>query len=1302
MRFSSIVAVLVACVVSSLGCNQAQPPIDRVQPNAIDKSLFDGEWYYLQTVIDAPYETQFTFVGDQSSLEKIRWDIQENYLVARRSYQWIAGSQDPGISGRSDAQGAPVGMWKIESHFDIRRQYNPTTGEQLNVVEENTTDRPWYERKYMRVDWSKNLITDTHLFQVARYFDGVTMEPESYYVNDPSDPDAPKFDKDPTTGQVNYIDIVGKVFAQPTTVNIEGWGPVPTCWLEGNEHLDCSSAEITVRHSFLKVDPKDDYQPFDYTGDRMSQFGYFVSERAGYDPHYGVVDPARYRFSDRHDIWAASHRSDASGQPISCTADSDCDDGRGSVCDMDWAKAHRTDHGLCTIAYRDRTVRPIAYHVSDNLPEDLFPDAQFLVDGWSGALHDTVASLRENECLAHGSGAGQCSDERNRPDAAHPFVLCHNPVADGDPEACGASGTVARIGDLRYNLIGWVSDPGLGNPLGYGPSAADPETGRIVQANAFIYGADVEWYATYARDLIAMLNGDLSEADLTSGAAVDAWVQNMQAPGSALRHVVDVTGADASRIDQAMDFRWARPGAGPGRSRGKPRSFAEMRSRFHAAEARIAQAGGYGTGDGSGAARLAALHGTPLERALVGAEARVAAGIDPHQPVDDSVLAAASPLSGHSLAHERALARARQKLRSEPCMLGQDFADDGLLGLARAVQKAVRDGSGTMDWYGKTYSVLGPDGHIDYEAVRTMLRHPIFEATTAHEVGHTLGLRHNFSGSYDSVNYHHQYWQLRDDGNMQPRAWDPMTQAEIDGREREYQTSTVMDYGNNFVVTDAAGVGHYDRAAIKMGYGDLVEVFTNAHDTHDVAEWNALQQEGWEVHLKESSFLNGYPISAYTYTDFPGLVGGINHLEQRADVPYTSLRPEPMLAANGFTANVVDAQGRPAVPYRFCSDEQVNLDPSCMTYDAGADPYESLQSIIDSYWNYYPLAAFRRGRIGFNPSDYYWRVANRYFAKLQEANQLYALNRSFYEDAWAGDPSLADFWTREDGYGAWTLGVGESYALLTRVLATPAPGGYSHTTRPDGTDALGTDFYSSSPDANVSFDDGRALETTWDFSQGYYWFDQIARAGFFIDKALAIQVLTDPTTYFIGRDTSADVRQYELSFYSTFGPSLTGLMRGLLSEDWNTFAPRVGTDGNLVYPDPLQLAQGDMPGAPVDPDASFSLALYGAVFGMALVPETYDLDYLNRARIWAQGSAEAIDPAPGTPLVSYTDPRSGLVYQAVSYPDGSGTETGVGAQMIDHALSLDAAGPDGQAALPRYVDQLDMVRSLSWYLGFGP
>ena len=98
---------LVGAIALTLGCNQAQPAVNRVQPNVVDKAGFDGEWYYLQTVIDTPYSVPYTFVGEQSLLEKVTWEIQEELLIARRAYAWLAESEGPGITGQAE-QGAAV------------------------------------------------------------------------------------------------------------------------------------------------------------------------------------------------------------------------------------------------------------------------------------------------------------------------------------------------------------------------------------------------------------------------------------------------------------------------------------------------------------------------------------------------------------------------------------------------------------------------------------------------------------------------------------------------------------------------------------------------------------------------------------------------------------------------------------------------------------------------------------------------------------------------------------------------------------------------------------------------------------------------------------------------------------------------------------------------------------------------------------------------------------------------------------------------------------------------------------------
>ncbi len=1302
-----------ALVTGVWGCNEAAPAVNRVQPNVVDKSAFDGEWYFLQTVIDTPYSAGYTFVGEQGSLEKIVWEIQEDFLIARRSYEHIAGAEEEGIAGATE-RGAAVAMYRIESHFDIRREYNPVTGEEMNVIVENSYDRPWHERTFMRVDWSQNLITDNEFLVLAKLFDGIQMEPVSYYVQDldADHPHRPKFLTREGEDEVYYMDVVNKMFVRPQSVHIEGFGDIPSCYLLYQSHMDCAPGEITVRNSFLKVDEARDYQPFEYTGDRMERFGYFVTERAGYDPHYGVVEPARFRFANRHNIWAESHRRDGEGELVRCTADADCGGG-GSVCDVDLGKARRwplaggAQEGACTIPYRERELRPIAYHLSQSFPEQLEPDAQHLVEEWDRAFTETVASLRETECLADGGDAGGCASERELEDRL--FVLCHNPVADGDHAACGEPGTSAQIGDLRHSLIGWVNEPHAFSPLGYGPSAADPETGEIIMGNAFVYGAGIDNLATFAMDIVALLNGDRTESEIMSGEHVEAWVRRMETAGSEVTgrpaddHVIDVDGFNLDRVAEAMDFSWVDElgTARFGEARA-PASVAEFLERAEASRETLERGGAFGTGDDRAAARLSNLVGTDIERLLTGPEMRLAAGIDPFLEVNDSILDAASPLRGMNPRHIVALERARQQIQRQSCILNADFADDGLVGLARAIKQAADGGDGVMSWYGHDYPIVDESGALDYEAVRTMLMHPIFDAVTAHEVGHTIGLRHNFSGSYDSLNYHPRYWELRDDGHMAPRAWDPMTEAEIDGRIREYQYSTVMDYGNNFVVTDAEGIGHYDVAAIKMGYGDLVEVFTDAADPGTINWMSFILRQGWPVALKLESFTGSGSPAAYAYTDYPEIVGGIDKLEMRADVPYTSLEADSFLASQGIRDPLQDAAGRPVVPYLFCSDEQADLGPDCLRYDAGADAYETIQSVIDTYWNYYVFNAFSRERLGFDTSSYAERILTRYFAKAQYANQIYSLFRGILADIW---PELSDrthpFWTGQEGMGAWTGAVGAGYELFTRVVTVPEPGSYVESTRGDGITAYlpgGGGFFGGG--ITVDPFEGRALETTWNFDAGYFWFDQLDRAGYYYDKILALGVLVDPETHFLGRDTAADVRRYQISYYSSFAPSLTSFFRGLLGEDWSTIAPR-WSSSRLDYPDPLEIEHGDMSGVPLDPNASFSIQLFGAAYGMAMIPETFDQTFAHSSRIFVRGGPDGVDVSPdsGLDLVEFTDPGSGLTYVAASYEDDEGRETGVGAQMLMHAKALKEAGAAGE--LRRFMDNVEVVRRLSWLLTYG-
>ena len=115
-----------------------------------------------------------------------------------------------------------------------------------------------------------------------------------------------------------------------------------------------------------------------FHADRTLAERLFYTERAGYDPHYGAVEPARSHWINRHNLWQRSHRLDGE-EPVRCTTDEECADGRGSVCDMQWARAHQETEGLCTLAYRDREIEPVVYYASLGFPQDLLQTAETMV-----------------------------------------------------------------------------------------------------------------------------------------------------------------------------------------------------------------------------------------------------------------------------------------------------------------------------------------------------------------------------------------------------------------------------------------------------------------------------------------------------------------------------------------------------------------------------------------------------------------------------------------------------------------------------------------------------------------------------------------------------------------------------------------------------------------------------------------------------------------------------------------------------------------------------------------------------------
>src|SRR5437868_6206130 len=145
---SLLAALLVGGALAPLAGCAGQGDVDRTQPDKVDKSIFfnpDGsskEFYYRQTYVGVPPISNWAFEGTQGTMDRIRFVIKQDYLIGYRSYAYAPGS-DNAVSGGTVNEDTPVVIFPIKSHFDVKREYNPGTGEQTNVISENTTDRPW-------------------------------------------------------------------------------------------------------------------------------------------------------------------------------------------------------------------------------------------------------------------------------------------------------------------------------------------------------------------------------------------------------------------------------------------------------------------------------------------------------------------------------------------------------------------------------------------------------------------------------------------------------------------------------------------------------------------------------------------------------------------------------------------------------------------------------------------------------------------------------------------------------------------------------------------------------------------------------------------------------------------------------------------------------------------------------------------------------------------------------------------------------------------------------------------------------
>jgi hypothetical protein len=837
-----------------------------------------------------------------------------------------------------------------------------------------------------------------------------------------------------------------------------------------------------------------------------------------------------------------------------------------------------------------------------------------------------------------------------------------------------------KDGDLRYSFLHWVTTPQNNGPLGYGPSGADPITGELISANANIYGSAINSYASYAADIVAVMNGDLTIDSLVKGENIRDAIERAGRPlygDYSQQKVARLQTRIANTVD-TFRARQKKPTAQD------VSTMLAFKARLDSADLqqRIAAYAKSHT-----RARLNRLAGSAIDKEILGNDElkRAMLGSQKYQPGQDTGATGFTPLK--TMVNDLDLGKNDHALMMrlmEHSITMAEWADDGMAALAMQLQ-------------GKKW-----------EEVYSYMRREIYRSVMAHEVGHTIGLRHNFEGSMDALNYNPKFWDSYDKNTEQVKHVDAQgkpTEAEL------YMYSSIMDYDARFYADSLKGIGAYDQAAIKFGYGNLLETF---------------QPDVPALYYDTLLFL-------YDYTKIPKIVSGENTCPT-TDVVFshtTAINCKALgsLSADGawgYMKNIMDKatprveniwkrtyidfdeylhqqtayyneQERdfetgatfnvPAeVPYKFCSDEYSGYsNVSCQPYDKGANFREITADRMQRYNAYYFFNNFKRDRYSFNDYDFAYtymsRLISRFFGQMSNVYRYHLYGyQTLGADAAGKMLTLNDF----DVGDTWTKASLDGLNYITSVLQQPNPGDYcldagTNTYRPMQHGA------SCASPLNVPVGVGKYYLTKWTDEYNY----KATVLGTFYDKYAAIWALTDNEGYFYQNfSDTLDAGAFALSYWRGMKDEMLNVLTPEFTGVTSPYALKVlDTSGapQFVTPPAVDIYNSniDFNALPaIESATSWTLRYYAMALAMARFNSMYDYteDFAHFSRVCLDGykdcqalghieqqpggSVVVLDGQEGVDYTAFVDPTTGYKYIASGTPNEKGA---IGALLLADA-----------------------------------
>jgi hypothetical protein len=564
----------------------------------------------------------------------------------------------------------------------------------------------------------------------------------------------------------------------------------------------------------------------------------------------------------------------------------------------------------------------------------------------------------------------------------------------------------------------------------------------------------------------------------------------------------------------------------------------------------------------------------------------------------------------------------------------------------------------------------------------------LFQWVLVHELGHVLGLDHNFAASGDYRNYAEEYYKIIDwfpwpqekdfwgsDRFLDAEEASALYQARVyTQRMRDelliklYDSSSVMDHPPKWYGMMWPRLGAYDEAALSFAYGNLVEAFKG--------DPRVKGEIGIRPDRAKTVFWQYYSGGEVCRIDRPGALKEEDRGAHDEDCPYAKgsyllasdqvitqtcgLNPRNPSSKKGvcrsfdedFEVYVRKQEKKerkvdyyPRV-YKFCNHKRLHDLSWCSLDDQGASFREVVLNFREAYHRNYIFENFRRHRYNWRPKPpfgIFWTLG-KIFQHL--------FYRMRYEKK---------FRLEEGGFGYLDqyMAAVDTVNFFAEIIAQPDIGRY----RLDRRERVYFKVSSGSYDIDLGLGLGKYLWSA--YQEGLNGIFRLARRGVYLDKVYALLALSMRDW---GLEYTSDERYY-VNFYDLFPVEMVQLFGGLILDDPWYYGPRVKLEDSkpvLIYMDfwrgecslygVLKPCRTEMLGAyskyeAIGDVSNMLLRTWASILSLAEFPIYTDPAFEDQLFIFVEGSGDGFDIPEGLDegrdFVRYTSGITGKTYVAM-------------------------------------------------------